>query len=118
MQTPLLSAKAIRGTFYGISAAIGKAGAAIGTQVLVPLQHAFVGDMSNRVIFWVCGAIAFLGAILCIALVPDYSTQSLEQEDQAWRNYLGENGWHAEFGFNERDKVLEKLEAEQGTEKI
>lgn len=101
---------AIRGTFYGISAAVGKLGAAVGTQVLIPLRDSFEGDTGIRVMFWVCGAIGFLGAALCIALVPDYSSYSLEYEDRAFRTYLAEKQWETEFGFRDWDKVMERLE--------
>ncbi|RUS19305.1 MFS Git1p-related glycerophosphoinositol permease [Endogone sp. FLAS-F59071] len=96
---------ALRGTFYGLSAAVGKTGASVGIQILVPLQESFTGDMGNRVIFWVCSAIAFIGVALCLAFIPEYSTHSLEDEDLYWRHYLREHGWNREIGIGNRTRT-------------
>jgi hypothetical protein len=47
-------ATAVRGTCYGISAAIGKAGAAIGTEAFTPIQT-HLGKRWTFIIAAICG---------------------------------------------------------------
>ncbi|KAJ3175584.1 Plasma membrane permease, mediates uptake of glycerophosphoinositol and glycerophosphocholine [Geranomyces variabilis] len=96
----------LRGTFYGLSAAIGKAGAAIGNQILIPLRTHYGTDPASvqqgtQAVFYICASVAFLGAMLCWTMVPDFSGQTLEKEDREWREYLIEHGVEAEFGFDD-----------------
>ncbi|KAJ3087893.1 Plasma membrane permease, mediates uptake of glycerophosphoinositol and glycerophosphocholine [Physocladia obscura] len=90
----------IRGVLYGLCAAIGKAGAAVGTAVLVPLRTSFATvEQGNRAVFYLCGALGFLGAAWCLLFVTEFSKVTLESEDEAWKAYLKENGWEGNFGF-------------------
>lgn len=83
---------ALRGHMLGLSAACGKAGAAIGTQVFTPIQNAFDGDFKGQqAVFLIGTGISILGAIATMALIPNHNDM-LEDEDEAWRAYLEENG--------------------------
>lgn len=42
-------------------------------------------------------AFAVLGALIAYFVIPDVSSR-LDDEDKAWRMYLEENGWKAEWG--------------------
>lgn len=85
---------AIRGTLYGISAAIGKAGAAIGTQVFTPIQvHA-----GKRYTFFLSGGVSFLGALIVWWGCPDYSNRDLSFLDDEFNDYLKEQGWKGNVG--------------------
>ncbi|OCF45243.1 hypothetical protein I317_00765 [Kwoniella heveanensis CBS 569] len=78
----------IRGTCYGFSAAVGKAGAAIGTQCFTPIQN-HLGKKYTFIIAACCGA---LGVALAYFFVEDKGKDMLEKEDEAWRQYLVEHG--------------------------
>ncbi|RKO87499.1 major facilitator superfamily domain-containing protein [Blyttiomyces helicus] len=109
----------LRGTFYGFSAAVGKAGAAIGNQILIPLETHY-GPSSdpiatlkgNRLVFYICASVAFAGALLCWVCIPDFSGQTLEKEDREWREYMEANGFVGEFGFEHDKKADEGREDE------
>ncbi|KAK4688572.1 hypothetical protein P7C73_g1544, partial [Tremellales sp. Uapishka_1] len=79
----------IRGTCYGFSAAVGKAGAAIGTQSFTPIQL-HLGKKYTFIIAACCGA---LGVLLAYFLVEDKGRDRLEKEDEEWRQYLVEHGY-------------------------
>ncbi|ORX33756.1 major facilitator superfamily domain-containing protein [Kockovaella imperatae] len=79
----------IRGTCYGISAALGKTGAAIGTQTFRPIQ-ASLGKKYTFIIAACCGVV---GVLLAFFFVEDKGKDRLEKEDEAWRQYLVEHGY-------------------------
>ncbi|WWC60478.1 uncharacterized protein I303_103051 [Kwoniella dejecticola CBS 10117] len=78
----------IRGTCYGFSAAVGKAGAAIGTQCFTPIQN-HLGKKYTFIIAACCGA---LGVLLAYFFVEDKGKDRLEKEDELWRQYLVDHG--------------------------
>jgi MFS family permease len=87
---------AIRGQMMGLCSAISKAGAAIGTQVFIPITTG-AGDQGA---FLVGSAFAVLGALIAFFVIPDVG-RKLEDEDENWKKYLEENGWVADWGDNE-----------------
>jgi MFS family permease len=87
---------AIRGQMMGLCSAISKAGAAIGTQVFIPITTG-AGDQGA---FLVGSAFAVLGALIAFFVVPDVG-RKLEDEDENWKKYLEANGWVADWGDNE-----------------
>ncbi|ORX36511.1 major facilitator superfamily domain-containing protein [Kockovaella imperatae] len=92
---------ALRGHFLGFSAAWGKAGAAIGTQVFTPIQNAFSDDFrGQQAVFLIGSAVSIVGAIITYICIPEMGTgQYLEDEDAAWRAYLESHGVSTnEFG--------------------
>lgn len=83
---------AIRASSYGISAAFGKAGAAIGTEVFTPIRAA-AGPSST---FYVAGGIGVIGIVIYWFL-PEGRDLDLEQEDESFRIYLTGEGWKGDL---------------------
>ena len=94
----------LRGHFLGFAAAVGKAGAAIGTQVFTPIQDSFDNEQKGlHAVFLIGAAFALVGGIVPWKLIPDKERQ-LEGEDARSRAYLVDHGYEGMFG--------ESLEAE------
>lgn len=88
----------IRGHFMGLAAAVGKAGAAIGTEVFSPIQNSFDSDFQGvRALFLIGGAFAAVGGLIAWFLIPDRE-RDLESEDARFRAYLAEHGYENDFG--------------------
>lgn len=88
---------AIRGTMYGLSAALGKTGAAIGTQVFKPILSALIertGDplKAQGYLFIIGSCIGILGGIITLLFIPNESKSS-EELDNEFRKILQENGY-------------------------
>ncbi|KAG1446085.1 hypothetical protein G6F56_009691 [Rhizopus delemar] len=81
---------AVRGTCYGMAAAVGKVGATVGTLAFVPMQEAMGG---YRGPFLVGSGIAIAAGILAWFFVPDIGPDGLVKEDAEFREYLIENGY-------------------------
>ncbi|ORY28642.1 putative glycerophosphoinositol permease [Naematelia encephala] len=79
----------IRGTCYGLSAALGKVGAAVGTQCFTPIQN----NLGKRWTFIIAACCGLAGVVLAFFLVEDKGKDRLEKEDEAWRLYLVEHGY-------------------------
>ncbi|KAK1061775.1 hypothetical protein LTR12_001952 [Friedmanniomyces endolithicus] len=88
----------IRGHFLGLAAAVGKAGAAIGTQVFTPIQNSF-SDTEKGVqgVFLIGAAFAMVGGLIAWLLIPDRE-RDLESEDARFRAYLESAGYSGAFG--------------------
>lgn len=87
-------ATSVRGTCYGLSAAIGKAGAAIGTQAFTPIQL-HLGKRWTFIIAAICGVV---GILVTYFFVEDLSGEDLGKRDERFRAYLVANGWDGEMG--------------------
>lgn len=75
----------LRGHFLGLAAAVGKAGAAIGTQVFTPIQNSFSStEKGTQGVFLIGAAFAAVGGIIAWTLVPDRE-RDLESEDAKFR---------------------------------
>ena len=86
----------------GFVSAWSKAGAAIGTQVFTAILNSYDSDSSkgDQVAFLVGSAFAALGAAIAFFVIPEVSRR-LDDDDQAWKQYLQENGWEADWGDSE-----------------
>ncbi|KAK7960378.1 glycerophosphoinositol permease 1 [Apiospora saccharicola] len=83
----------LRGHFLGFAAAVGKAGAAIGTTVLSQALASFDDKVQGQqVIFLIGSALSVVGTLCVWFLIPDAPT-NLEDEDVRFKNYLEENGY-------------------------
>lgn len=83
----------IRGHFLGAAAAIGKVGAAVGTQVFPLIAARFPTVIKGQqAIFLIGSAICVVGALVVWGLVPERRGQ-LEDEDVEFRRYLEAHGW-------------------------
>ncbi|KAI9445249.1 MFS Git1p-like glycerophosphoinositol permease [Lactarius indigo] len=94
----------IRGTCYGISAAIGKAGAALGVQVFTPIQR-HLGTRWTFIIAAICG---FAGVLVTYFFVPDMTRVDLADEDARFIEYLDSNGWEGVVGEEVNTDLVER----------
>ncbi|TFY80480.1 hypothetical protein EWM64_g3532 [Hericium alpestre] len=84
----------VRGTCYGLSAAIGKAGAAVGTQAFTPIQT-HLGKKWTFIIAAICGVV---GILVTYFFVPDMTGVDLADEDVRFMRFLADHGWEGEVG--------------------
>jgi MFS family permease len=87
-------ATGVRGTCYGLSAAIGKAGAAIGTQAFQPIKNS-LGNRWTFIIAAICGVV---GVLVTWVFVPDLTGEDLRIRDENFRIYLVSKGWDGAMG--------------------
>ena len=87
-------ATGVRGTCYGISAALGKTGAAVGTQVFQPIEN----HLGIRWTFIIAAFAGVAGILVTFFFVQDLSGKDLAIEDEKFRLYLVRNGWHGMMG--------------------
>ncbi|KAJ9296196.1 hypothetical protein DTO271G3_5337 [Paecilomyces variotii] len=83
----------LRGHYLGFAAAVGKAGAAIGTEVFTPIQNSFSStEAGQQGVFLIGSAFTVVGGLISWFLIPDRS-RDLEDEDARFKAYLEENGY-------------------------
>jgi MFS family permease len=87
-------ATSVRGTCYGFSAAVGKAGAAIGTQAFTPIQN----NLGKRWTFIVAAICGVIGILVTYFFVENLTGEDLAAKDARFRAYLVENGWDGVMG--------------------
>jgi MFS family permease len=87
-------ATSVRGTCYGLSAAIGKTGAALGTQAFTPIQN----NLGKRWTFIVAAICGVVGVLVTFFFVPKLTGADLAESDERFRSYLVEHGWDGEMG--------------------
>ena len=87
-------ATAVRGTCYGISAAFGKTGAAVGTQVFQPIEN----HLGVRWTFIIAAIAGVVGVLVTYFFIPNLTGDDLAIEDERFRAYLVRNGWHGMMG--------------------
>ncbi|KAB5513308.1 major facilitator superfamily domain-containing protein, partial [Coniochaeta sp. 2T2.1] len=90
-------ATAVRGTCYGLSAAIGKVGAAVGTEAFTPIQN----NLGKRWTFIVAAVCGVVGVLVTRFFVRDLKGEDLQYEDERFRAYLLAHGWEGEMGEQE-----------------
>lgn len=90
-------ATGVRGTCYGLSAAIGKTGAALGTQAFLPIKSR-LGNKWTFIIAAICGVV---GIVVTWVFVPDLSGEDLRVRDERFRAYLVSRGWDEDMGEGE-----------------
>ncbi|KAI9320478.1 major facilitator superfamily domain-containing protein [Dichotomocladium elegans] len=81
---------AVRGTGYGISAAIGKVGATVGTLAFAPMQEAMGGVRGP---FLIGSAITFAAGLAAFFFLPEAGPDYLTEQDAEFREYLKANGY-------------------------
>jgi len=85
---------AVRGTCYGLSAALGKTGAAVGTQVFRPIED----NLGNRWTFIIAAIVGVVGILVTYFFVPNLTGDDLAIEDEKFRAYLVKSGWRGMMG--------------------
>lgn len=101
-------ATSVRGTCYGISAAIGKTGAAVGTQAFTPIQDRF-GKRWTFIVAAICGVV---GILVTYFFVPKLNGEDLSKQDEEFRAYLLDNGWNGEMGEADLKALAEDVTEE------
>ncbi|KAI0694885.1 MFS Git1p-related glycerophosphoinositol permease [Cytidiella melzeri] len=96
-------ATAVRGTCYGLSAAVGKTGAAVGTQAFTPIQTN-LGKKWTFIIAAICGV---TGILVTYFFVPDMTGIDLADEDRNFTQYLRDNGWEGAVGEDDGEDVFD-----------
>ncbi|KAI6133564.1 major facilitator superfamily domain-containing protein [Pisolithus croceorrhizus] len=87
---------AIRGQYYGFAAAVGKVGAFVGTWVFPQIINAFGGsktEKGNTGPFWISSGLAIVSALVTFLLVKPLTHDGMKAEDEAFRQYLEDNGF-------------------------
>ncbi|KAK4525169.1 hypothetical protein GAYE_SCF08G3075 [Galdieria yellowstonensis] len=78
----------IRATLYGVSSALGKMGAVVGTTVFPTIWLTFGDGDENmaglRRIQWLYAALMFVGALIALLFVAEYSGRGLRGEDERY----------------------------------
>ncbi|KAF2089551.1 major facilitator superfamily transporter [Saccharata proteae CBS 121410] len=88
----------IRGQMMGFVAAWSKAGAAIGTEVFSAILASYADEQKgNQAVFLIGSSFALMGALIAWFVIPDVGSR-LDDEDDAWKRYLTEHGWKADWG--------------------
>jgi MFS family permease len=90
-------ATGVRGTCYGLSAAIGKTGAALGTQAFLPIKS----RLGNKWTFTIAAICGVVGIVVTWVFVPDLSGEDLRVRDERFRAYLVSRGWDEDMGEGE-----------------
>ncbi|KAJ5960010.1 uncharacterized protein N7479_007160 [Penicillium vulpinum] len=98
-------ATGVRGTCYGLSAAIGKAGAAVGTQAFQPIKD-HLGNKWTFIIAAICGVV---GILVTFFFVPDLTGEDLRVRDEKFRAYLVSNGWDGDMGEDELKAAADQV---------
>ncbi|KAI0931919.1 hypothetical protein AcW1_000807 [Taiwanofungus camphoratus] len=104
----------IRGTCYGLSAALGKTGAAVGTQAFTPIQN-HLGKKWTFIIAAICGVV---GIIVTYIFVPDMTGVDLADEDEKFLKYLAENGWQGDVGEDDEMVLTEEDNSSEVEKKV
>lgn len=99
-------ATSVRGTCYGISAAFGKAGAAVGTEAFTPIQES-LGKKWTFIIAAICGLV---GILVTWFFVPNITGEDLGKRDEVFRIYLVEHGWDGVMGEDDLKGLAEHVE--------
>jgi len=99
-------ATSVRGTCYGLSAAIGKTGAAIGTQAFTPIQT----HLGNRWTFIIAAIVGVVGVLVTFFFVEDLTGEDLGERDKRFKAYLIGNGWDGEMGEDDLKSLAVEVE--------
>ena len=97
-------ATGVRGTCYGLSAAIGKAGAAIGTQAFKPIENN-LGKKWTFIVAAICGVV---GILMTFFFVPNLSGEDLRGRDEQFRAYLVAHGWDGVMGEDDLQAIADE----------
>ncbi|CDK26126.1 unnamed protein product [Kuraishia capsulata CBS 1993] len=98
----------VRGTLYGLSAALGKTGAAVGTQCFTPIQT----HLGKEWTFIIAAILGFIGVVIAWFCIPHLTDDDLMMEDVKFEKYLKSKGWTGSFGLDDEKTVLNNGDVE------
>lgn len=89
------SATGVRGQYYGIAAAMGKAGACAGIYIFNAVQKLAHGNEIKELQypFWLSAALCFVTAALAFWGLPEIDAKMVEEEDERFRMFLHSHGY-------------------------
>ncbi|CEP62324.1 Git1p LALA0_S05e03026g [Lachancea lanzarotensis] len=87
---------AIRGTCYGLSAAVGKVGAVVGVYCFNPIEK----NLGIRWVFIIAAICGLAGILATWVLIPHLRENDLMERDIKFHNYLVRNGWTGTMGMD------------------
>ncbi|CUS23485.1 LAQU0S10e01464g1_1 [Lachancea quebecensis] len=96
---------AVRGTCYGLSAAIGKVGAVVGTECFTPIKD----HLGIRWVFIIAALCGVAGIIATWVLIPHLLESDLMEQDIDFHNFLVKHGWSGTMGFDVEDNLESKI---------
>lgn len=109
-------ATGVRGQYYAIAAALGKAGAFVGTYIF-PYIEAAGGSNKNasaQYPFYVSSSFCILMAFLTRFCIPHIGQDTITTEDRKFRYYLEEQGWDVkQLGLLPGETVKSKAAAQK-----
>ncbi|GJD11582.1 Probable metabolite transport protein GIT1 [Galdieria sulphuraria] len=99
----------IRATMYGVSSSLGKMGGIVGTTIFPQIWKRFGGGSESldglRGTMWFNAGLSYVGLVICIFFVPEYSQRSLVGEDDRYnelrRRYAGKYVQHLKLNDHE-----------------
>ncbi|KAI3405278.1 hypothetical protein KGF56_001909 [Candida oxycetoniae] len=95
----------VRGTFYGISALVGKIGAVCGTKAFQRVL--LIGsnkDSGQRWVFIIAACCGVVGVIVTAIFIPHLKVDDLLEEDIRFKNYLLSQGYKGQMGLEPSDE--------------
>lgn len=103
-----LYATPVRGTLYGLSAALGKTGGAVGTQVFRPIQN----NLGTQWIFIISAIIGVVGILITVFFIPNNGEDDLNSEDERFIAYFRSHGYTSLFGEKQNEADSQNSDAE------
>lgn len=98
-------ATSVRGTCYGLSAALG-------TQAFKPIQER-LGKRWTFIVVAICGVV---GVLVTWVFVPDITGDDLAHSDERFCAYLVEHGWDGEMGEEDLRALADDVQLLAGQE--
>ncbi|GAA5868941.1 hypothetical protein JCM16303_000312 [Sporobolomyces ruberrimus] len=107
-------ATSVRGTCYGLSAAIGKVGAVVGTETFNPIKI----HLGQRWTFIVAACCGLAGVVVAYFFIRNDLGGDLVDEDARFAAYLRAHGWEGQIGAAQQEglEVVEEEEGRKGEE--
>ncbi|KAK0554557.1 glycerophosphoinositol permease [Tilletia horrida] len=113
---------AVRGTFYGIAAAVGKIGAFVGTYVFDPISNSLSHNNPDADIYTtgpIGSGLALVSAAVVFLFIPNIGEDGMLKEDEEFKKYLAANGYDISqmgtLNANTSQDTLESHASSQGS---
>lgn len=100
----------LRGHFLGLAAAIGKAGAAVGTSALIPIVDNYDHKLKGQqVLFLIGSAISVVGTLVVWFLIPRVRTHQGNSISASANNQFSRHLWHSRMKMNVSKVICKKM---------